>query len=303
MQEHPHEYLEHVFHVPTQLDQRLGIWVRSAGHNVAKPHYHVGPRMLNYYSFHIVKKGCLWVKNGSSQYELKQGDLFCMVPGNSYEYGIVHPSGPEPLCLQWIAVDGVNAETLITKQIGFTTALPVIRCVSEDLLRRFQDIFTKLQQRSNRTTLPLLSLLMAVMTQLEQHRGQSASPLDRSHSDATHAEQQHPSWLQKSLLFMEMHYKENLSVAQVADWIGVSRTHFSQYFTKLKGISPSRYIEKLRIQEAKQLLHKKQLSITEIAYSVGYHDLYSFSRAFKRHTGWTPSEFRVQEANTQKASN
>lgn len=283
MHEHTNEYVDVILHVPTPLEQKLGLWVRSAGHNLAKPTYHVGPRMLNYYSIHIVKEGHLWFRTGQEEYELQRGDLFCMIPGTIYEYGISNVV--KPLRLQWLAIDGTKVNNLFDQLLHNSTNQAVHRDVSQRIPYLFEQVFTHLKQKNVRNELKIFSVLFDAFSELMQQN---------ERSETKNIDLHQPLWLEKSISFMSMHYKEDLSVKQVAEWLGMSRTHFSQYFTKHKSISPSRYIESLRIHEAKNLLQEQHLSITEIALSVGFQDLYSFSRAFKRRTGMTPTKYRLR---------
>jgi AraC-like DNA-binding protein len=82
-----------------------------------------------------------------------------------------------------------------------------------------------------------------------------------------------------------------LSVTLLADEFHISPTYFSQFFSEHAGVPFSKYLERLRIQEACRLLSVDELSIKEIAYQVGYGNHYTFRRAFKRETGVVPTRF------------
>ena len=70
-----------------------------------------------------------------------------------------------------------------------------------------------------------------------------------------------------------------------------SRAHFIQEFTKAYGISPQKYVVKVRISQAIQMLMNNE-KIYNIAYKVGYDNPKSFARAFKRETGISPQKYK-----------
>jgi len=76
---------------------------------------------------------------------------------------------------------------------------------------------------------------------------------------------------------------------------GVSLAHFSRRYRKLCGESPRRSVDRLRCQEAQELLTDGVLSLAAIAEQLGYADVFSFSKAFRRWTGVAPSRWLRSE--------
>lgn len=81
----------------------------------------------------------------------------------------------------------------------------------------------------------------------------------------------------------------NETLARVS---GLSTVYFRKLFTSITGASPISYVQNLRIEKAKELLNSDYGSLSDIALSLGYSSLYDFSRAFKKHTGISPSKYR-----------
>ncbi|NOU71772.1 helix-turn-helix domain-containing protein [Paenibacillus sp. LMG 31458] len=102
-------------------------------------------------------------------------------------------------------------------------------------------------------------------------------------------------WVTEAVEFFQLHYTEQLSIERVARMAGVHRSHFTLTFTQRMGLSPQQYVQQLRMDRAKQLLYDHSLTVSEISQSVGYPDLYAFSRAFKKHIGCSPSEYRSKD--------
>jgi len=67
---------------------------------------------------------------------------------------------------------------------------------------------------------------------------------------------------------------------------------FSRAFKKATGTTYQEYLTGRRVEEARKLLKESSRTVTEIANAVGYSDINNLIRNFKKHTGFTPSEFR-----------
>ncbi|MFH9015663.1 AraC family transcriptional regulator [Streptomyces sp. NPDC017943] len=82
------------------------------------------------------------------------------------------------------------------------------------------------------------------------------------------------------------------TVASLAARSGVSRALFAKRFTQLMGRPPLAYLTECRLDEAATLLTDTDLTLAQVARSVGYADAFGFSAAFKRHQGLSPSVYR-----------
>ncbi len=83
-----------------------------------------------------------------------------------------------------------------------------------------------------------------------------------------------------------------LSVEALATDMGVSREHLTRTFRRITGVTPRRHIEDLRLAQARQLLRETGLSIIVIARQCGWRDAETFSAAFARGQGCSPSRWR-----------
>lgn len=93
--------------------------------------------------------------------------------------------------------------------------------------------------------------------------------------------------------YMRLHYTEDISLESIASLLGFHTVYLNRIFKKEKQITPIQFLINLRIEKAKELIAQNPaLDFTTIGESVGYHDPHYFSRAFKKVTGLTPSEYR-----------
>jgi AraC-like DNA-binding protein len=103
----------------------------------------------------------------------------------------------------------------------------------------------------------------------------------------------HPTpWLKQSIDFMNMHYMEGITVQHVADYVNLHRSYFSTVFTEQCSVTPTQYLQQLRMKSAGTMLGESNFTVTEIALSLGYPDLYTFTKAFRKYYGQSPSQYR-----------
>ncbi|NQX71383.1 helix-turn-helix transcriptional regulator [Paenibacillus alba] len=97
------------------------------------------------------------------------------------------------------------------------------------------------------------------------------------------------NWLENMKNYLDLHFTENIRIEDASRQVGIHRSHVA--FVKKFGCSPQCYLQKLRMDKGARLLRESDLSVTEIALSLGYPELYSFTRAFtkfrRRHTELT----------------
>lgn len=85
-----------------------------------------------------------------------------------------------------------------------------------------------------------------------------------------------------------------ISLEELAAEAGLSRFHFARAFREATGQPPHGYLTQRRIEKAKELLRHTDLSLAEIAFTVGFSSQSHFSATFRGRVGQTPRRFRVQ---------
>ncbi len=98
--------------------------------------------------------------------------------------------------------------------------------------------------------------------------------------------------------FMDILFLQNPDVKSVARESNMSEFHFYRCFKQVFGISPYQYMLAKRLEHAKQLLNKKELLVTEIALACKFRDVFSFSKAFKKKYGFSPSKCTLINEST-----
>lgn len=96
---------------------------------------------------------------------------------------------------------------------------------------------------------------------------------------------------QRLLSYMESNFAEDIALADAAEMVGFSESHFSKTFKKMTGINFVTYLNMLRVEKAAELLKNSSLKVTDIALTCGFDNVRTFNRVFKDVTGTTPSAF------------
>jgi AraC family transcriptional regulator len=101
------------------------------------------------------------------------------------------------------------------------------------------------------------------------------------------------SWQRRVVInHIEQHLGKQICLTTLAQLARLSEHHFCRSFKQSFGAPPHLYHMRRRIEQAKLLLADRAISITDIGLTLGYSQSSSFSAAFRKITGWTPSEYR-----------
>jgi len=272
MKEEYQEWLNINYFTPSTMEKSSSIWPIRLGANIAKSHYHIGPRITPYYYLLCIVEGEGHFFQNGQRFHLQKNDIFCLFPQVTHEY---YTDPTKPLKKVFLAFDGKYALSLL-ERIGLSPEQPhrTHRMTNSTLLA-FQKMYE--QQDSD---LARMSLMYTIFNELVC----TERPSRKKNIGST--------WLEKGKEYIEIHYADMISIESVAHHVGIERTHFSKKFHKEYGQSPMDYLQTLRMKEAEMLLTQTDYKMSEIANSVGFNDLPTFSKAFKKRVGQSPAQFR-----------
>jgi AraC family transcriptional regulator len=100
--------------------------------------------------------------------------------------------------------------------------------------------------------------------------------------------------LQRVLDYIAANGHLDIKLDDLADVADMSRFHFARLFRLALGITPHRYLMDQRLQQAKALLRLDTRSVSEVAVETGFANAGHFARAFRRHVGVSPTEWKRQ---------
>jgi AraC family L-rhamnose operon transcriptional activator RhaR len=105
----------------------------------------------------------------------------------------------------------------------------------------------------------------------------------------------HRELVAKAIEYLKQNYSSEIRLEDLAVQSFLSKNYFSKLFKEVAGISFSESIQRLRVDEARQLLLDTELKVADIAFQVGFNDLKFFYEVFKRMTGKTPGDYRKEQ--------
>ena len=101
--------------------------------------------------------------------------------------------------------------------------------------------------------------------------------------------------LKRVLSFMEEHYWEPVTLAEMARVAGLSRMHFAAQFRISTGAKPHEYLLRLRVERAQKLMAESEEPLAQVAFSVGFQTQAHFTTVFRRFADTTPHRWRSEQ--------
>ena len=250
--------------------------VRCAVHRLIEfpLHHH------DYYELEIVAEGELLHECNGKSMMLKKGDVYILSPKDVHRLVTFQKTKIYNLCIY-------------TEQCS--------KSIARLLLDEEYPRFGKVDDEVLGELAALHSALRDVLNSSGQYRGARTSALttllasrlfEVSAAEISLQTDQSYSTIAKAMSFIEAHLANPITLEEVAAVSGYSRTYFSRLFKEIVGINFKYYLERERIELASDLLEIEEMSITEIAYAVGFNSFSSFWRAFKKLKGVSPREWR-----------
>ncbi len=108
--------------------------------------------------------------------------------------------------------------------------------------------------------------------------------------------------VQKAMDFLCLHAAETVSMTELADVCGLSASRLAHLFREQAGQTPMQYLERQKLERARQLLELTARPVRQIAEELGFESAFYFSARFKRHTGASPREYRKNRGPTRETT-
>ncbi len=261
------------YKVPQQ--EFSSLTVRNTGYQKCSPSYQWGPGIRDHYLLHHVISGKGYYKVKNQIYTLSAGDSFLIYPFEEVSY---YADESDPWEYAWVGFVGKDAE-MILKGAGFHLEnLIRHQDIKQPLMRIFEargsELYNAVEMTGRLYT--MLSLLLEQQNQKEHKK-----------------ETSYDIYIRKGMEYIHSYYSYPITVEDIANYVGVSRSHLFRAFEKGNLGSPKQYLTQFRIDQACILLQHSELSIHAISRSVGFEDSLHFSKVFKKSKGKAPSKYEI----------
>ena len=272
------DYLENTFNftLPTELN------LYYCGRRIKTTNHEYGPTMQRHFLIVYVKEGSATILSETPHIRINSGAVFFMFPNHRFHYKV---DPDTKWTILWIGVYGSLVENYV-KLLDLSPENPVFYPQSPD---KIEDVLTRIFETSKienlSSKIKCISLVQSFFSKLFENF--SEKKIKNSHiNEAVH--------------FMRLNYDVGISVNDVATKINIDRSYFSRIFRDEFSVTPGKWLNDFRLTKACELLKESDLTIGEIASSVGIFDALYFSRLFKKSFGISPSTYRKQNQGEAK---
>ncbi|MBS7218243.1 MAG: AraC family transcriptional regulator [Oscillospiraceae bacterium] len=251
------------------------------GQQSSSPGESAGPAVREHYVLHFCLAG-----RGDYQFQdthcaIDPGEGFLVLPG---EVVSIRADQQEPWRQIWVGFTGTRAAEYLAR-CGLGEKNRVFCCDTPELLERCVQEMVCYETVGWGHEFLLLGELYRFLGWISRsYKGQNR----RKRETGT-------DYVERATEYIRSHFQEDLTVAKLAHYVGLNRSYLTTVFQNTLHVSPQQFLMRFRMERASQLLLEGTLSIGEIARSCGYPDPLTFSKAFKRTLGMTPSQYQSRQ--------
>jgi len=229
---------------------------------------------------HILKGSGVFESRSAGISEIAAGTVLLLFPGEWHRYA---PRPETGWIESWMEVEGECVRRLIrTGVFGPLHPVQTVRdgALLRALFRRLHDQFRAPSPAFNAQVSTTALAILALLQSQEHYQSGPPSIVGQAVARA-------------QALFTEPG-AEAISMPQLARQLGVGYTHFRREFKACTGLSPKKYLDRMRLEKGRRLIGSTTLTLDSIAADLGYLSGFHFSAAFKREFGIAPSHWRRQ---------
>lgn len=246
--------------------------------------YHAFSGTRDEYIIHFIVSGHGFYSANGNTWPLGPGQMFLIYPGEPVVYCADKNT---PWTYVWVGFNGVGINTIL-KNCGFSKSRLILPAPAfDEYIGCFDDFFEHISL-SFSDRLYRESVLLKLIAILSNHHTQLM--LDSNPGKNNYGNNE---YVNLAIDYINEMYKQNISVTDIADKIGITRSHLNLVFQKELNISVQGFLIDFRMHKAANLLVNTTMTVKEISNQVGYHDQLVFSKAFKKKFGMSPKNYRT----------
>lgn len=265
--------------------------VLFAGESQTNPLHRIGPKVVDYYLLHHVLSGKGIFRTGEFEAEMSAGDSFLIHPGQLFHY---IADEEEPWRYRWVAFAGSPSAALIA-EAGMGPTKPIVRSGTYRAPGdRCRSIYEAFRERGGSASLAATGHLYLLFASLREAAAEGKN-------DALRPDSHSEELVRQAIGYLSTQYAEPISIEGMAESLGYNRAYLSRLFKQRTGVSPVAFLAKQRVDHGRRLLRERpELTVEQIASSVGFQDALYFSKQFRRLYGQSPTDYRASVGKPQK---
>ncbi|MFD0673026.1 AraC family transcriptional regulator [Cohnella sp. GCM10027633] len=251
----------------------------------------VGAHWHDFFEMAFVVSGRGYQRVNGVRAELRRGSAFLLTPADFHE--IVPYEGETIRLFDFIFTDRFVREPM--RGIVFDRPGPQLCDFGEREAASWEETFERMDEEATTRDIGSELIVQGCFERLaidlaRQRRLDVARPQapDMAPGEASPLQ----AIVRDSIIHIEHHFREHLTLAGVAAQAGLSANYYSECFKKATGTTYQSYLQERRLLFAMSMLRGTGLSVTEICYASGFRSMPHFERAFKRKFGSSPRRFR-----------
>lgn len=256
----------------------IDLSVLHCGMEICKNSHYFGPAVRDHFLIHYILEGQGTFHIDGKVYGLKKNQGFLICPDVVTYY---QADNEKPWTYAWIGFNGIKAEQYL-RTANLTQSSPIFTYTESSFIEKcFKEMInsSKLKWASEIRLQGLLNIFLSEL-------------IEKAASNKLAGQNQRDLYIKKAILFIESNYSREISITQLAGYLGLNRSYFSTLFKSALKVSPQEFLVNFRMDRAASLLKNSSLSIGEVSRSVGYDDPLAFSKIFKKFKGCSPKEYK-----------
>jgi len=234
------------------------------------PYWRFQPQHVDRYDITYIIKGNARYTIDKKIYELGPGDLLCLAEGFEIE-AVTCPKNP-------MHCFSVNFNALYAATLRYFPPMIQNIGIRKELVELFREMTLSWSNKQDGYILKTRALLMLIL-----HRLNEILVFKNDNMTGDYR-------INKITRFIAAHYSDKITVKDLAELVNLNKAYLGRLFKKQTGISIDRYITKIRVRNAENMLQSGDYKVHEVAEHCGFSDVFHFYKLFRATRGFSPSK-------------
>lgn len=285
--------IEFKYLIVNEMDRKYGLWVNSVGFQTIPPHspyplkdhpsgyfFNVekGRVLPEYQLVYITKGRGLFTSDSTPEKQVCKGRLMVLFPGQWHTYRPMLQTGWTEY---YIGFEGSIIDNIIKNSFLAKERQILEVGLNEELV----SLFTRALEVAEADRISAQQYLSGIVLHM---MGMILSISKNKVFEMSDVDQK----IEQAKIIMNENVFKNVDPEELAMRLNISYSWFRKVFKEYTGYAPAKYYQELKLRKAKQLLVSTSQSVKEISFLLGYQSTEYFFSFFKKHTGFTPLEYR-----------